>query len=185
MNLEIETKARLLDKGGVVAQLISRGCTFTQPVVQDDTVYVRETGSLATFLSNDSFARIRIQNDGVVVLTVKKPINKSSEVLVKHEAEVVVSSAAEAERMLTLLGYVQAVHVHKIRRTGECEGFHVCIDSIEGLGDFIELEQMAHKSEADAIQARMRTFLSSLRIAPHDEVKKGYDILMIEKQGLK
>lgn len=184
MNLEIETKARISDKGGVVAQLISRGCTLSQPVVQDDTVYVRELGTLEKFLNNDSFARIRIQNDGVVLLTVKKPKDKSPDVLVKHEAEVVVSSATEAERMLLLLGYHKSVHVHKIRRTGECEGFHVCIDSIEGLGDFIELEQMAQESEAEAIQTRMRSFLSSLRIPSHDEVTKGYDILMIEKRGL-
>jgi adenylate cyclase class IV len=68
-----------------------------------------------------------------------------------------------------------------VRKTGLCEGFHVCIDSIPGLGDFIELEQMGRAHEADIIQGRMRDFLKSLRITPDDEVKKGYDILMLEK----
>ena len=181
--MEIEVKARIADTSSVIGKLTSLGCVFSEPVTQDDMVYVEKTGSLDDFLSNDVFLRIRIQNDGKVVLTAKRPLKKSAEVLVKHECEVTVDSAFQAQGILELMGYSQTVRVKKVRQKAHHGAYEICIDDIEGLGSFIELEQIDEESKAEEIQKGMLDFLLSLGISPEQQVKKGYDILMLEKNS--
>ena len=182
MKLEIEIKARLRDREETIRQLEARGCVFDAISIQDDTVFVQKTGSLAEYLSNDVFMRIRIQNGDRTILTAKKPVRKSAEVLVKHEHETVVESAEQTKAILELLGYTAAVHTVKSRQAGHVGEYEVCLDEIEGLGSFIELEKMGDAADAEHIQAHMGEFLVSLGVAPEDRVTKGYDILMVEKE---
>lgn len=178
---EIEVKARVGDMSGVAEKLRGFGCVFSPPTTQDDAVYVAKTGSLETFLGNDVFLRVRVENGAKAILTAKKPITKSAEQLVKHEHEVVVDSADEARGILELLGLHENVRIKKVRQTAVLGDMHICIDDIEGLGVFIELERMGAESEATRMQQEMNEFLGLLGISPADQVKKGYDILMLEK----
>jgi adenylate cyclase, class 2 len=167
--------------------LIALGCTFSEIKTQDDMVWVEKTGKLEEFLSNKVFLRIRIQNGGRVIMTAKSPKGKSgNESLVKREHEVEVSSADEARSMLSMLGLHEAVRVIKKRQTAHHHGYEICIDDVEKLGSFIELEKMADDEAAAQIQGQMMEFLKNLDVAPEDQVKKGYDILMLEsKNGAK
>ena len=181
--MEIEVKARLKDKEGVMAKLISLGCEFSPVKTQDDMVWTEKTGTLDEFLSNRVFLRIRIQNGEKVIMTAKKPKELSGDgALVKREHEVVVDSAEEARDILDMLGLKEAVRVVKKRQTCAYKEFEICVDEIENLGSFIEMEKIAEKEEAESIQKEMFAFLLSLGISSEDQVKKGYDILMLEKQ---
>jgi adenylate cyclase class 2 len=178
--MEIEIKARVSDMPELRARLEGAGCTFAPPVVQDDTVYVRKTGSLHDFLSNDAFLRIRVQNDGRIIFTAKKNANKSGHGLVKTEHEVTVSSVEELRGILQLSGHIPAVHVRKSRLKAHHGRYEICLDEIDGLGSFIELEEIGEESTAPMIQKNMWDFLESLGVSREDEVTKGYDILMLE-----
>jgi adenylate cyclase class 2 len=181
MKTEIEVKARIADTNALIHALTMLGCTFGESVSQDDTVYTEKIGTLAEFLSNDVFLRIRVQDNGKIILTAKRPTKKSAEHLVKIEHEVEVNSAEEMQAILEMMGYHSGVHVKKTRRTAHYQQYEICIDEIEGLGAFIELEVMGESDDAEGIQKDMWEFLTSLGIQPEDQVKKGYDILMIEK----
>ena len=116
-------------------------------------------------------------------MTAKSPKGKSgSESLVKREHEVVVDSADEARKILSMLGLQEAVRVIKKRQTAHYNDYEICLDDVEGLGSFIELEKMADEVGAAQIQQQMMDFLQLLGVAPEDQVKKGYDILMIESK---
>lgn len=182
--MEIEIKAKLRDEAAVIEKLAALGCEFGAPVTQDDTVYVRTLGTLDDFLSNDVFLRIRMQNDGRVILTAKRPAKKGAEVLVKAEHEVQVNSAEEARQILGLMGYRPAVRVKKTRRKAHHGAYEICLDEIEGLGSFVELEVMGEEGEAAALQSQMFAFLQGLGVHADDQVKKGYDILMVEAHGM-
>ncbi len=184
MRTEIEVKAHITDRDEVLKKLVALGCVFAHPIQQDDMVYTKEIGTLETFLSNDVFLRIRIQNDGRVIVTAKQSVKKTAESLVKIEHEIIVSSAEEARAILEMMGYQQAVRVKKVRRTAHLNEYEICLDDIEGLGSFIELERIGESEDADTIQKDMFTFLMSFGILPDAQVKKGYDILMIEKLTL-
>lgn len=184
--MEIEIKAQLNDKGVVMAKLKELGCEFSPVKTQDDMVWVENSGDMATFLANKVFLRIRIQNGEKVILTAKQSktdLQGGAENLVKREHEVVVDSAEEARGILAMLDLKEAVRTVKKRQTAEHNGYEICIDEVEGLGAFIELEKIAEESDAEAIQKEMSVFLQSLGVSPEDQVHKGYDILMLEKQA--
>ncbi len=180
--MEIEVKAKVADLISLRGALEELGCTFFAPVVQDDTVFVRTVGTIEEYLCNSVFLRVRIQNDGTVLLTAKKATTQSAENLVKTEYEVVVNSADEVCSLLELAGFQRSVHVRKTRQKSHYGAYEICLDDIDGLGSFIELEQIAEEHAAENIQREMFAFLGSLGISPEDQVKKGYDILMLEKQ---
>ncbi len=181
MKTEIEVKAKIANNDVLMSALTRLGCTFGDSISQDDMVYGEKTGTLEEFLSNDVFLRIRIRGDGKIVLTAKQPTKKSAEHLVKIEHEVEVSSHLEARAILEMMGYSPMVRVKKIRRIAHFNEYEICIDEIEGLGAFIELEIMGERDDAERIQKDMWLFLESLGIQPEDRIKKGYDILMLEK----
>lgn len=182
--MEIEVKARLKDKDAIMKKLATLGCEFSPVKTQDDMVWVEKTGTLNEFLSNKVFLRIRIQNGEKVIMTAKKPKALSGDgALVKREHEVVVHSAEEARGILDMLGLKEAVRVVKKRQTCGYKEFEICVDEIENLGSFIEMEKIAEQEDAEAIQKEMFDFLGTLGILPEDQVKKGYDILMLEKNS--
>ncbi|HUC01758.1 MAG TPA: class IV adenylate cyclase [Candidatus Paceibacterota bacterium] len=181
--MEIEVKAKLKDKAEVIKKLSGLGCQFSEIKTQDDMVWVEKVGSLEDFLSNKVFLRIRIQNGEKVIMTAKSPKAKEgNESLVKREHEVVVNSADEARSILSMLGLQEAVRVVKKRQTAKYAGYEICIDEIEDLGSFVELEKIAEEGDATQIQKQMIEFLKTLGILPEDQVKKGYDILMLERK---
>lgn len=177
--MEIEIKARLTDHAGLIKKLSALGCVFTEPTVQDDTVFALRAGTVDEYLSNTVFLRIREQGDEVR-LTAKAPRSTSREELVKHEYELVVNSAAEARALLQLMGYIPVVRTVKTRRKAHFNEYEICLDEVEGLGTFIELERIAEVTKADHIQREMMEFLISLGISPEQRVTKGYDILQLE-----
>ena len=67
----------------------------------------------------------------------------------------------------------------KTRRTGKLNDVEVCIDSVEGLGDFMELERLAgENADPAAITADLWRIMAELGVSRQDEVTDGYDILM-------
>ena len=180
---EIEIKAIVRDRVSLMQKLSEKGCVFSKTKTQDDAVFVQNTGPMDTFLSNSVFLRIRIQDGAKVILTAKRPKNVRSENLVKREHEVTVDSAEEARGILDLMGYQEqeAARVKKVRQTAKLGEYEICIDEVEGLGSFIEVERMADESEAPEILKQIEEFLAELGVQPEDKVSKGYDILMLEK----
>ena len=84
-----------------------------------------------------------------------------------------------------MLGLTEVVRVVKKRRTTKYKEYEICVDEIENLGAFIEVERISGEEDAERIQQEMTDFLLSLGVSPEDKVSKGYDILMLEKQELK
>ena len=174
---EIEVKARLKNEANVLEKLKALGCVLSEPIRQVDTVYSKIVGNVEEYLKNDHFLRIREKSDGTFIFTVKKPLSKA--VLTKAEHETEIMNAKELEQALLLMGYQKANRVVKLRRSGTCGEFEICIDEVEKLGSFIEVEKMSD-GDVDAVRKELNEFLTSLGVSPEDEVHKGYDIMAIE-----
>jgi adenylate cyclase, class 2 len=180
--MEIEVKAYVRDDAMVRTALEHLGCTFSEPVTQDDTVYTKDVGSFEIYLANDAFFRVRIENDGRVLLTAKQPKAKTGGAsLIKKEHEVTVSSAEEAREILRMIGLCEALRFTKSRITTHYGAFEICLDTVEGLGSFIEMEHVS-EGDGEAIQEAMSVFLESIGVPRKDHVAKGYDILLLEKK---
>ena len=144
-----------------------------------DTVYAKIIGSVDDYLQNDHFVRIREKSDGRFIFTVKKPLSKN--VLTKAEYETEISDPGSLEQALFLMGYKMANKVTKVRQTTNVGEFEICIDEVEDLGSFIEIEKISDE-DSDAVRSELNDFLELLGVSASDEVHKGYDILIMENR---
>lgn len=175
---EIEIKAVLRDKGEAVRKLEGMGCVFSEPVRQEDAIYFPPGMHPPTPIGTNVL-RLRREN-GKTLFTFKRSVGEH---LDKLEAETDVADHAAMETIIGYLGYDTVIHVDKIRmktRSGETE---ICLDEVEGLGTFIEVERMiADDGDGETASAELEAFLADLGIAKEDRVfTRGYDVLLYER----
>ncbi len=92
------------------------------------------------FGETDEALRIRTVNSDSV-LTYKGPkISQNSKARI--EKEVGVSNESVSYDILTLLGFTESGVVIKKSENYQLNGITICLDKVEKLGDFVELEQI-------------------------------------------
>lgn len=172
---EIEVKAKVKDKNSLLAKAKAMGIVFGEASLQDDTTY--ETTTPYVDPSWNIF-RIRKQS-GKNILTMKyKASSRSRD---NHERETVIEDAEEMADMLERLGYTHGVRIRKHRQIAKHEGLELCIDEVDDLGTFVEVEKLAaDDADVDAIQETLWQLLLELGVEQEDRVHKGYDTLMHE-----
>jgi predicted adenylyl cyclase CyaB len=79
------------------------------------------------------------------------------------------------------MGYKIAAKVNKTRVITHYDGCEICLDDVENLGSFIEMEKLTKEGDSEKIQEELFTFFESLGIKRQDRMISGYDILMIQK----
>ncbi len=175
---EIEIKAKLRDKKTVMQKLESLGCKFEPKITQEDIVYVENVGSVEIYNANKAVLRLRVKNGKKVLFTAKKKTKNGLEAI---EYEVEVSSRDEMEKALLLMGLQEAVRINKTRIITHYDGCEICIDDVENLGAFIEMEKLVEDGDALTIQEELFQFFEKIDISRDDRVMVGYDILMLSK----
>ena len=122
------------------------------------------------------------------LLTYKGP-RRPTAVKVRTEVEVPLADGAEAAdgcaRLLGHLGYRPVAVVRKRRRTYRLHraGFAlaVCLDEVDQLGCFAELEILAPEEQADAARAVLTDAAAALGL--HEVEQRAYLTLLLEKTG--
>jgi adenylate cyclase class 2 len=175
---EVEIKATLRDKEKIMAKLKALGCAFEKAVTQEDTVYAKNVGSLKNFRNNDVFLRIRVKNGKKIIFTIKKRMSNDLDAI-EHEVEV--SSKEEMHAAILMMGYSEAVRIKKSRVTTTYDGCEICIDEVDGLGSFIEMEKLTKEGDSEKIQEELFTFFETLGIKREDRMMSGYDILIMQR----
>ncbi len=173
---EVEVKAKLRDRETVMKKLEALGCVFEKSIIQKDTVYAKNVGTLEQFNNNDAYLRLRVKNNGKIIFTLKTGKNLDK---LEHETEVL--NGEEMHQALLVMGYKEGARVNKTRITTTYNGCEICIDKVEGLGSFIEMEKMTDGTDSEKIQKELFEFLKSLGITEDDRVFVGYDILMLSR----
>ena len=120
-----------------------------------------------------TFARLRAQ-DSRVLFTVKVPRANELDCI---EHETVVDDRAAMHEVLLLMGFVPTVRIVKVRRLGTWDGMQVCLDTVDGLGTFVEMERMVAESESADVQAAMDRRARELAV-PLRRVTQTYDSLL-------
>ena len=185
--LEAELKASL--HGMPVEALLNRA--LTQGFVPAGKVRERDiyfNGSSRDFRRTDEALRLRsVWNlpDGPRenLLTYKGPkLDQVSNA--RMEYETAVSDGETAEKLLEALGYQTFAVVEKIRRTYRLADVSLCLDEVNGLGNFLELEILVQTEDCrEAAVNRLLALLDRLEI-PQDRLsRRSYLELLAEKAG--
>jgi adenylate cyclase, class 2 len=173
---EVEVKAKLRNKDEVIKKLEALGCKFSKPITQKDTIFALPG---TTFPADIGVIILRVrQQNGKYILTLK---SRQSTGLDKLEREVTVPDPKSASDFCEALGYKKHMTFSKIRLKTNYKGNEICIDEVEGLGTYIEMEEMTEEGSSEEIQNRLFEFLKTLGINDSDQEHYGYDVLIYQK----
>ena len=138
---EIEIKVRLRDKEGLLDALAGKGVALGEPVHQRDQVFGLP-GEAGGDGNTVPWLRVRTETHGQgenetkrTLFTLKRSVTGQLD-SIERETEV-----GDPDVMIAIvkeLGFVPFSDLSKTRRTGKLNDVEVCIDSVEGLGDFME-----------------------------------------------
>jgi adenylate cyclase class 2 len=171
---EVEVKYRVCDLAALESALSVRGIVLSASVFQDDQAYARVGWEYGQSKIGVPFARLRTER-GRHLLTVKTPLaNEQS--CVEHESEV-----ADREQMhaaVQQMGFYPTVRIRKTRRTAAVGSMSLCVDEVDGIGVFLEIERIVHPDEAgERVQAELDWFARALGV-PLERTSDTYDSLV-------
>jgi len=171
---EIEVKLRARNLNEIEQNLIKRNCILSEPISQYDVIYSLK-GSKNEFekaSEGDVIIRIRHMKDKAQ-LNLKQ--QRSSE-LDNLEYETEIKDYEQVHKMLETLGWHPVVEVRKIRRKGKLGEYEVCLDEVEKLGTFVELEKLTDDDvDPKVVKEELFNELESLGLSRKDEETRGYD----------
>ena len=127
------------------------------------------------FRKTDEAVRVRKDSEGITI-TYKGP-KVDSETKSREEIKLRIDSFENAVEMLERLGFVPVRQVNKVRRIYRYEDAIICLDDVEGLGRFIEIEV-----ESDSIDAKERLFriAEMLGYSRGESIRSSYLEMLLE-----
>lgn len=180
---EVEVKAQLRDRAAVMEKLQNMGSSFGEVLHQVDHIFVPGDSDFPPLLGVPVL-RVRKQN-GKSFFTLK--ISQSSrQDCIEREFEI--SDGDTMLEVFHLLGYKQVPTVDKKRIKTLVGDIEIVLDTVEGLGEFIEAEKVVELTDSEAriqVQEELYSFLAELGVSKEDHIINGkYDIMLYEKYGM-
>jgi adenylate cyclase class 2 len=174
---EVEIKVKIENLEEIKTKLEKLGFVFSSVVTQNDTIFTDpETAKkFDTFVSDVNFLRIREQGDKNL-FTLKRSLTGELDCI---ERELEFNDKEQMKDIIKYLGYEEVIKVNKTRSISKKGDYELSLDSVEGLGDFLEVEHMVEMDiDSKKAQENMWKFLSNLGLNQKDEVTRGYDTLI-------
>lgn len=171
---EIEIKLRVKDRSALEKELTARGCALSLPIHQRDTVYSRGGDTSAWEKMKEGHVVLRIRRDDRgASFTLKQ---QRSHELDNAEYETRIEDPEALHQSLLILGFAPEIEVKKVRRTGKLDDDEICLDQVEELGNFVELERLTNEN-VDPVRVAEELYqkLESFGLSRRDEEKRGYD----------
>lgn len=178
---EVEVKIEIDTVDSVVTLLESKGCAMSEPITQEDAIFIPADEPKLPVPAGVSVLRIRTQN-GKSMFTLKQSDPGRHLHLSKLELETGIDDPAVMEQAILALGFKEAARVRKSRRTCRLGDVEICVDQVENLGAFMEAEKIT-EDNPQAVQDELMHKLAELGIDINRRVFVGYDVLMFEKYG--
>lgn len=180
---EIEIKARVSDPETTVAALQKLDVDVSEPVTQHDRVY-GVPGVAGASENNEPWLRIRTETKGGQTrhyFTLKKSVTNQLD-SIEYETEVM--NDKELLGIIEHINFTPYSDLTKTRRKARLGAIEICIDHIDGLGDFVEAEKLtAADADYGAVVKELWDILESIGVCPDDEVTDDYDVLMNKTLG--
>jgi adenylate cyclase, class 2 len=173
--IEVEVKVRA-DHEKARSVLKQIGSEKVGIEIQSDTYFA---APYRDFAKTDEALRIR-SLDGQAVLTYKGPkLDKVSKTREEFETPV---DEAIFTKILHALDFKEAGIVRKTREVFKAGEITVCLDAVEGLGEFLEVEIIAeNEKELEASRLKLFEFLKQFGFEEKDSIRVSYLEMVLEK----
>lgn len=174
---EIEVKYQLEDRNKFLKKLEALGCEISEVNHQKDTIYVSDVNHIEN-TPGSIFLRVRKDNDKIE-LNAKK---HEKVMQARTEVEFGVSSYSDANKFLELIGFQKWVEVSKKRVHTFYKDCNICIDEVDTLGSFVELEYVVDdKEEEEKVLEKIEEIAKEIGIDTKRVVNQYYDEMIAER----
>lgn len=163
-------------------RLDAAGATHTETVEQEDVYYDAPDRDFAA--TDEAFRLRRESRDDhtETKLTYKGPL-VDEESKTREEAETGVTDPDAMREILAGLRYEPAATVSKERERYQLDGVTVTLDTVEGLGEFVEAE-LDTDEDIESARARVYEVLSDLGLDIEDQIRTSYlGLLLAERES--
>lgn len=176
MAFEIETKLKVDSHEQIEQKLDACGAKFLIEKKQTD-IYLdsNECG----FASGDKALRIRCEesnNKTDILITFKGP-KQASDIKKRLEIEFAIGDAGKCEQFFEQLGFKRKIIVEKMRKSYALNNCLVELDTLDGLGTFVEIE--GPDSET------IKQVKNSLELGNCEHIAASYAKMVLARMGTK
>ncbi|WP_054855563.1 class IV adenylate cyclase [Vulcanisaeta sp. JCM 16161] len=178
---EVEVKYKVSSHDVIRDKLKALNAKFLEHTEETDIYF---NSPVRDFAKTDEALRVRVYGDGTVVLTYKGPrignVGKTRE-----ELSVTVNDLESLLEILRKLEFKEVAKVVKRRDIYNYENFTIYIDTVEGLGNFVEVETMVNDKELiDKATEEVLQLGDKLGLKRDWIERRTYLELVLEKQGV-
>jgi adenylate cyclase class 2 len=176
---EVELKAEISSGEEMAQRIIAAGGRRLREVSQEDLYFRHPCRDLK---GRDEALRLR-REGGSCVLTFKGR-RTGSGMKAREEIEARVDGGVEAVSILKRLGFEEAVVVHKKRSVYALEGAEISIDSVVGLGVFVEIEMVLRDgAPREGIGKKLHSLADRLKVPREKLTTESYLELLASKSS--
>lgn len=172
---EIELKFKVKNIEEIMSFLEKNNCTISLPTYQNDTIYVKNLDHVES-KEGSVWLRVR-KTDESIELNYKKQSAKRME---SEEIEFGVDSYEKANAFLKALGFKEWVQVNKKRQYSKYQDYNICIDEVERLGTFIEIELLVAEENDINYEDQLLHVAKKLGIDTNNRINSHYDTMISE-----
>ncbi len=152
---EIEIKVKIDSFEKIEEGLKKLGCEVSEPITQNDVVFFDKNYDGKT----RNVLRIRTVNDKSILTFKRSTVDELSSI----EKEVEIKNPEIMTEMIELLGYEEYVRVNKKRKKCNYKNYEICLDEVENLGLYVEVEKMSDEDQ-EIVKQELIDFLVSLGV---------------------
>ncbi len=171
---EVEIRSKCANLNKLKNKIISIGAVHIKTEVLIDKVFGRpkDLDNNTKIIEGRFSARIR-KNEKKTLVEFKQ-IKRNG---IGLEFSSPVPEISDGEEFLTSLGYEEAFTVSKVRDTFQITDFELCLDRVDILGDYLEIEHTSDKKNKSILLKECKEMLSSIDPKMKIESKKYGDLM--------
>ena len=161
---------------------------WSKPKVQNDTVFLSKNKTSYKIVEGDKIFRIRQEffdgeQQGITSILALKI--QQAQKLVSQEYETEFADVNQMTSILESLELVKFVNVIKKRSKAKFENYNLCLDEVQDLGVFLEVELLSEKQiDFDVAQVQIVEFVKTLDLPDFVVNMTPYDTQIFNKKGL-
>lgn len=174
--IEVEIKLPLRDRGMTEKGLLEQGFVAVKVLEETDTYF---NGEGFEIRKADMALRVRCcenkENGEKETFFTYKGAKMDPVSMTRKELETEVGDGEVCREILRSIGFYEIGTVRKRRQCFQGNGINACMDQVEGLGDFLELESLVEsEEEREAALDRLEEILQKLGYQMKDTVRRSY-----------
>ena len=171
--MEIEIRAKIKNIKNVEQRIIGLGAKLVKQKKQVDKYF----GEINLFKKLGYSFLIRVRNEGdKKFLTYKGAKSKKDGAWEEYEFNI--DNEIMADAMLKAMGLEKIIEVNKNRIEYKLDNLTICLDVIENLGCFIEIES---QDDNDIDKDKLKKIINKLNIKENQIMHKGYVTMLLAK----